>query len=72
MFDEIKKYRAQFFQIAGLSCMSPLGKIFLDLKELHKQDLNLAFLVHLLFSFALFSVGIILIRTGLKVLKWER
>lgn len=72
MLNEVRKYRAQFFQIAGISCMSPLGKCFLDIKEIHRQDLNLAFLVHILVSLLLFFTGIMFIKTGLKIIKGEK
>lgn len=39
------KYRVQLFQIAGLSLFAPIGKIFIDIKDMGLKDLNLAFLV---------------------------
>ena len=69
MIDEPNKYRAQLFQITGLSFFAPIGKIFIDIKELRIDDLNLAFLIHLIVSLYLGYFGMILISKGYEVLK---
>ena len=69
MLKENDKYKMQLFQVGGLSCISPLGKIFLDLKDMSKSDINPAFLLHLLFSLLILRIGIILIMKGFKISK---
>ncbi len=69
MIEEYNKYRAQLFQVAGLSLFAPLGRIFIDIKEIKLIDLNIAFLVHILISLSLSYFGIILIDKGFNSLQ---
>ncbi|OGI18293.1 MAG: hypothetical protein A3B68_04460 [Candidatus Melainabacteria bacterium RIFCSPHIGHO2_02_FULL_34_12] len=71
MINEYDKYRVQLFQIAGFSFFVPLGKVFIDIKDLSLTDLNLAFMIHIIASICLSCFGIILIVKGLEVLERE-
>jgi len=72
MIDEADKYRAQMFQIAGLSCFSPIGKFFIDIKNLGSDNINFALFSHIIISISIAYFGIILLYKGFRILKKEK
>lgn len=64
MANDIQKYRAQFFQIAGFALMSPFGRFILDLKDMKLKDANLWVLFCFLLSIILSYIGIIFLLKG--------
>ena len=69
MTSDLQKYRANMFQIAGLSLMTPVGKLVLDFLKFSLSDLNLQFLAYVIFSSFLFYVGIIFLFKGDEILE---
>lgn len=69
MASEVQKYRANMFQIGGFGLMSPLGKVVLNFSEYKLLDLNLQFLLNILLSLLLFSLGIMLLIKGMETLE---
>ncbi len=41
MIKESDKYKAQYFQIGAFSCMAPLGKAILDIKDMSSERFNI-------------------------------
>ena len=72
MINEYDKYKVQIFQIAGFSFFAPLGKIFIDIKDMKLININIAFASHLIISISLACFGIILILKGLEVVEKEK
>ena len=65
MINELqKKYESQFLQISGFSLMTPFGKIILSALDFEFHNLNLFFILYLLFSLVLAFCGMILILHG--------
>ncbi len=69
MVTEVQKYRAQFFQILGLACLTPIGRIFLSIPNISLKDFNVKFLIYCIASVLLIYLGIILIVRGIEVLE---
>ena len=69
MVKESDKYKAQYFQIGAFSCMAPLGKLILDVKDMSNEGLNIYLFIHIVASLFLLYVGLILLYRGLKILK---
>ncbi len=69
MIRERDKYKAGYFQIGAFSCMAPLGKVILDIKEMNQASFTLAFFIHIVVALILFYFGIILLGKGLFILE---
>ena len=61
---EVKKYRAQIFQIIGLAFMTPCGKLVLDTICSQQINFTWSFLLASMFSLLLVYWGIIFILKG--------
>ena len=72
MITEKDKYRAQFFQIGAFALMTPLGKVFLDLRETSFKDFNLWFLGYFILALMFFMCGIICATVGIIYLEEKR
>ena len=69
MIKDGDKYKASYFQVGAFSCMTPLGKVILDIKEMNQASFTPAFFIHIVVALILFYFGIILLRKGLYVLE---
>ena len=69
MVSKLQEFQAQFFQIAGFACMTPIGKIFLNILDLELKDLSIKFFIYSLVSVFLFCIGIILNIKGMEYLE---
>ena len=72
MVTEEQKYMAQFFQISGLCCMTPLGRLILKLLDVEPFNISLRFFVVLIISTLLLIWGIILVLKGLERVEERR
>ena len=72
MINEEQKYMAQFFQISGFCCMTPLGNLILHALDYKLSDLNIFFFLYFIFSFSLFLLGILLEIKGLEHVEERR
>ena len=72
MVSEAQKYRAQFFQIVGISFMTLFGKIILGLFDPKFEYSIIRFLGLLFVSTILVLGGIIFILKGIDNLEGER
>lgn len=71
MVTDKDKYRAQFFQICAFALMTPLGKIFLDLREMSFEDFNMWLLGYFMLALFFFICGIILATIGIIYVEEE-
>ena len=69
MVTEADKYRAQFLQIVGLACMTPMGKIFLDIPNVDIQYMSIKHFLYLIVCLFLAYVGIMIAVRGLEILE---
>lgn len=71
MVTEADKYIAQGCLIGTFALMSPTGHLVLNLLHLKLSDINIAFVLYILFALFLFFVGIILFAKGYSLLESE-
>lgn len=69
MTDDIQKYRAMTFQLAGFALMSPFGNLIIKAFELELLKMGLKLLIFILIYLLLFCGGIILITKGMSILE---
>ena len=64
MVTDLDKYRAQFFQIAALCFITPLGKIILGLIDYDLSKMWPKLLAYFVFSLFLSYIGMVLLFKG--------
>lgn len=69
MADDVQKYRASTFQIAGFALMTPLARIVLELEHIKLTAINLQQILYLLLAVFFFVSGIILLARGMEILQ---
>ncbi len=71
MISEDRKYKSEFYKIAGLALMTPLCRFALSVIERGFENLTFNSLGHFLASIVLFTFGIMAIQVGYQKLLEE-